>query len=187
MCHGWKNTKWQKISGWKIFPFSQKSHFSLMCFKPLFVIYVTTASWPHWPLHILSSLFHLALSNALIRLLHFTQTPGPRAPFVLSSSVPCPPSILGHLFTTIPLTNVSLLEKCYWRMFLLRRWQAIGDRDVWLVLLPVCSQGKGNTPQRVLTLQGCAASDGMTRGGCVGWKGPGGNVEQQQWEWPWVF
>lgn len=35
-------------------------------------------------------------------------------------------------------------------------------------VLPVCSQGTGKASQKVLTPQGCAVSDGMTRGGCVG-------------------
>lgn len=34
--------------------------------------------------------------------------------------------------------------------------------------LPVCSQGTGKSLVRVLTPQGCAASDGMTRGDVFG-------------------
>lgn len=54
--------------------------------------------------------------------------------------------------------------------------------------LSVCSLGTGKAPQRVLTPRGCAASDKMTRGGCVGGRErPWGILQQKQWRWPWAF
>lgn len=157
-----EKTKWQNISGWKIFSFSQKSRFPLTWVKPLFIIYVTT-SWPHWPLLILSSLvlfftLHSPIPSFLCCTLpqHIYLV----TPCCLLSSFHSWPSLhhipLSYLSRVMSLENVPLEE-----MTGNRRQRCLAGA------LPLRSQGMGNTPQRVLTPQGCAASDRMTRGGCV--------------------
>lgn len=120
---GMKKTRWQNISGWKIIPFSQKGHLFLTWAQPLFVIYVTTSSCPHWPPFIFSTLFFcflLALSSPpVLFLLCFISThlPDPPLPpniiliFLLSCFHSWPS--LHH----IPLSYLSLLawECACWR------------------------------------------------------------------------
>lgn len=66
------------------------------------------------------------------------------------------PSVI-FIFTGVMLVNVPLEEIT-----------GKGRQRCLDSASPVCSQGTGKAPSAVLTPQGWEASDGMTRGGCVG-------------------
>lgn len=101
-------------------------------------------------------------SRVLPQLIYLTTSPAPSHYPPLSSLLPFlaisspHPSVVFIFTGVMSLENVPLED-----MTGNRRQRCLAGA------LPVCSPGTGKAPQRVLTPRGCAASDRMTRGGCV--------------------